>query len=735
MDEGASDYLRVPAERLTPVCDPNGFGFRTTAEVAPLEATIGQERAMSALELGLGIDADGFNIFVSGAPGTGRNAALREHLERVAAGKPSPPDWGYVHNFRDPAQPVSMTMPSGTMRDFARDMDKLIGTCRAKIPAAFESDDHTARVQDGRAAEIIRSTLNPILNELRRKYAEHGDAAAYLDYVEADIVSNARAFMPTDSRNAPRRPANVVEDDDFFNRYRVNVVVDGGACDGAPIVFENNPSYYNLFGRIEYRARMGVMSTDHTMIRSGALHRANGGYLALQAKDLLDAPLPWDALKRALRSGEILIENVEDQNSAFPTSSLRPQPIPVSAKIILVGSPRILRRLRRADEDFRRYFKVTAEFDTVMDRTPENVDKYAAFIASRAADNRLRPFDNTAVAAVVDYSSRLAGNQEKLTTRFMRVSDTLTEADYWAGVSGEKTVTSDDVRTAIERRKYRASLAEDRILESIEKGSVHIATEGETVGQVNGLVVYSLGDNVFGKPTRVTASVSVGRGQLVNIEREARMSGRIHNKGFMILRGYLNGKYGQDRTLSVFASLTFEQTYGQVDGDSASSTELYALLSALSGAPIRQGIAVTGSVNQTGEVQSIGGATHKIEGFFEVCKAKGLTGEQGVIIPKDNLRNLVLNDEVVEAASRGEFHIYAVSTIDEGIEILTGVEADRKDDAGKYPDATIHSRVERRLTEMSESARRAGRSRPEPEPNSTDDSPTPPDDDSSAPND
>ena len=731
MDEGASDRLRVPAERLTPICDPDGFGFQTTAEVAPLEGVIGQERAMSALELGLGIDADGFNIFVSGAPGTGRNTALREHLERVAAGKPSPPDWGYVHNFRDPSHPVSITLPSGTMRDFARDMDKLIETCRAEIPAAFESDDDSAPVQTERAAEIVRSTLKLVLNELRRKYAEYGNAASCLDEVEADILSNAQSFMPMDSRNSPRSPAaNVVEDDDFFTRYRVNVVVDGASCDGAPIVFENNPSYYNLFGRIEYRARTGAMSTDHEMIRPGALHRANGGYLALQAKDLLDAPLSWDALRRTLGSGEILIENVEDQNSAFPTSSLRPQPIPVSAKIILVGSPRTLRRLRRADEDFRCHFKVTAEFDTVMDRTPENVDKYAAFIASRVADKGLRPFDNTAVAAVVDYSSRLAGNQEKLTTRFMRVSDILTEADYWAGVSGEKTVTSDNVRIAIERRKYRVSLAEDRILESIEKGSVHIATEGEAVGQVNGLVVYSLGDNVFGKPTRVTASVSVGRGQLVNIEREARMSGRVHNKGFMILRGYLNGKYGQDGTLSMFASLTFEQTYGQVDGDSASSTELYALLSALSGAPIRQGIAVTGSVNQAGEVQAIGGATHKIEGFFEVCKAKGLTGEQGVIIPKDNLRNLVLNDEAVEAASRGQFHIYAVSTIDEGIEVLTGIEAGRKDDAGKYPDATIHSMVERRLTEMRESARRAGRSRPEPEPNSTDDSPTPPEDDS-----
>ena len=449
------------------------------------------------------------------------------------------------------------------------------------------------------------------------------------------------------------------------------------------------------------------------MIKSGAIHQANGGYLVLQANDLLSNPLSWDTLKRTLRSGEIHIENIGERHSAFPTSSMRPQPIPLSAKIVLVGSPPILRLLRSADPDFRRYFKVTAEFDTVMDRTAENVGEYAAFVSGQVSEKSLRPFDKTAVATIVDYSSRLTQDQEKLTTRFMAISDIMSEAEYWAGKSKCGRVTSKHVTKAIDERRYRASVVEDRILESIERDAVHISTEGCAVGQVNGLAVYFRGDHNFGRPSRITARVSVGRGQVVNVERDTRMSGRIHNKGFMILRGYLNGKYGEQRPLSMSASVTFEQTYGNVDGDSASSTELYALLSSLSGVPIRQGIAVTGSVNQTGEVQSIGGATHKIEGFFDVCKAKGLTGEQGVIIPRDNIRNLMLRPEVVEAVRDGMFHIYAVSTIDEGIEALTGTEAGEKGEDGKYPEGTIHCLVERRLEEMSRSARRASRSRSE----------------------
>ena len=797
------ECLKVPVERLTRVCDPDSLGFETTSEVSPLEGTIAQERAMSALELGLGIEADGFNIFVSGAPGTGRNKALQDHLDCVAAGKPNPPDWGYLYNFQDVTQPVSVALPCGEMRVFAYDMEGLIETCRAEIPAAFESNEYSHRVQEavdaiqrerlaitqrievearargftlsftqvgitpmpmhpeGRGltqeefghlpreaqeeirersealqhtlthamsefrrlnketavrsrdvdVELVRFTLKPIIDELQNKYREHPELVGFLDMVEADIVSNPQVFKPTVDGNLPQPPGIVDSSgDDFFTRYRVNDIVDNTLCDGAPIVFEHNPTYYNLFGRIDYRARMGAMDTDHTMIKSGAIHRANGGYLVIQANELLANPLSWDTLKRCLRSGEIRVENIGELNSAFPTSSMRPQAIPMNAKIILVGSPPLLRLLRNTDPDFRRYFKVSAEFDIVMDRTSNNIRMYSAFVAGQVLEKGIKSFDKTGVAALVDYSTRLTQDQDKLTTRFMSISDMMSEADYWAGSYGDDRVDSRHVTHAIRERKYRASLAEERILESIEKDSVHISTEGSAAGQVNGLAVYFKGDHYFGRPSRITASVSVGRGQIVNVERETRMSGRIHNKGFMIIRGYLNGKYGGRRPLSMSASITFEQTYSDVDGDSASSTELYALLSALAEVPIKQGIAVTGSVNQTGEVQSIGGATHKIEGFFEVCKAKGLTGEQGVIIPRDNIRNLMLNPDVVEAVRGGMFHIYGVATIDEGIEVLTGVEAGVKDENGNYPEGSIHLLVERRLEEMSRSARQTSRS-------------------------
>ncbi|MDA1349911.1 MAG: AAA family ATPase, partial [Chloroflexi bacterium] len=417
----------------------------------------------------------------------------------------------------------------------------------------------------------------------------------------------------------------------------------------------------------------------------------------------------WDTLKRSLRSGQVRIENIGEQLSAVPSSTLRPQAIPINAKVVLVGSPKILRLLQVADEDFGRYFKVTAYFDMLMDRTMENQSKYASFVAARCQGEGLHPFHKTAVARIIDYSSRLVQDQEKLTTQFMNVSDMITEANYWAEKDGSSIVRGEHVKKAIEERHYRASLTEERIREMIETGVIHISTDGKAVGQVNGLAVLAIGDHAFGSPSRITARASMGRGQVVNIERETQMSGKIHNKGFMILTGYLQGKYGQDRPLSLSASIGFEQTYSEVDGDSASSTELYALLSELSGLPIDQGIAVTGSVNQSGEVQAIGGATYKVEGFYDVCKAVGLTGRQGVMIPRDNLRNLVLREDVVEAAREGKFHIYGVSTIDEGIEVLTGVPAGTPQGDGEYPEGTVHRLVVSRLKEMARKARRLGK--------------------------
>ena len=586
-------------------------------------------------------------------------------------------------------------------------------------------------------ADLVRFTLTPIIDELQEKYADHSHVVTHLDDVEADMVVNTQVFKPVSDGPRPSPPPlgerTALSADDrsaqgiesFLARYRVNDLVDNTFCNGAPVEFEQNPSYYNLFGRIDYRAVAGMMTTDHTMIRSGAIHRANGGYLVIQARDLLRSGLAWDTLKRVLWSGEIRVENIGEQDTPLPTTSMRPQPIPVSAKVVLVGTPGILGALRRSDEDFRRYFKVTAEFDRTMERTSENLSRYASFVASEVARNGLRPFDSSAVAAVLDHSSRMVGNQAKLTTRFMSMADVLTEADYWAGKSGCDTVELGHVEKALQQREYRASLTDERMRESIENDTIRIDTQGEVVGQLNGLAVYYLGEHSFGRPSRVSARVSVGSGRVINIDRETRMSGRIHNKGFLILNGYLQGKYGRSRRLSMSASITFEQSYSQIEGDSASSTELYALLSALSGLPTRQGIAVTGSVNQAGEVQAIGGATPKIEGFYKICEARGLTGDQGVMIPKDNVRNLVLNREVIDAVEAGKFHIYAVSTIDEGIEVLTGVEAGDLGEDGEYPDGTVHQLVEQRLREMDRSARRENqrqRDRDQSESDTTDDS-------------
>ena len=795
------DHLRVSIEQLAPVCDPDSLGFETTSDLDPLSGTIGQERAVSALELGLEIEAPGFNIFVSGAPGTGRNPSLRSQLEKVGAQRPSPPDWGYIYNFQDPIQPTPISLPCGMMRELRHDMDQLIETCRAQIPAAFESDDYAHRLEEAMAqvqrqrqgigedlesqarakgftisstqvgitpiplhpegrpltqeefeqlpeeareqlraaadelqgqivnvmseyqrlnkdakelnlsvdAELVSFTLKPIVDELQSKYAAHTRVVRYLDEVEADMVTQTQVFKPAEeTAPAPLRESGTPEEN-FFSRYQINDLIDNTYCNGAPAEFEQNPTYYNLFGRIDYRARMGALTTDHTMIKPGAIHRANGGYLVIQAKDLLTSNLAWDTLKRVLRSGEIRIENIGEQHTPLPTTSMRPQPIPVSAKVVLVGGPEILRALQTVDEDFRRYFKVIAEFDTAMDRTPDNVALCAAFMAAEVQQNGLRPVHKTGVAAVVDYSSRLVEDQTKLTARLRNVSDVLIESDYWAGKSGASTVAADHVEKALRERDYRASLTEERLRAFIENDTIRIDTEGTAVGQLNGLAVYSLGEHSFGRPGRISARVSVGRGRVINIDRETRMSGRIHNKGFLILNGYLQGKYGQDGPLSMSASLTFEQSYSEIDGDSASSTELYALISELSGLPVRQGIAVTGSVNQAGDVQAIGGATHKIEGFFEVCKSKGLTGDQGVLIPRDNVRNLTLYREVVDTVAAGKFHIYAVSTIDEGIEVLTGIEAGRAGADGDYPNGTVHALVVRRLAEMNRKAKEASR--------------------------
>jgi lon-related putative ATP-dependent protease len=456
---------------------------------------------------------------------------------------------------------------------------------------------------------------------------------------------------------------------------------------------------------VEKEAQFGALVTDFTMIRGGSLHRANGGYLILPVEELLRNPFSYDSLKRALKNEHIVIEEAEERLGFIVTKSLKPEPIPLDLKVILIGDPLLYQRLYILDMEFSQLFKVKADFDITMDRTAENVQQYSAFVCTLCQKENLRHLDRSGLAKLVEYSSRLAEDQEKLSTKFAEVADIIREANFYAVQEKSDLVTAAHVKKAIEERVYRSKLIEEKIQEMIKRGVLLIDTEAENVGQVNGLSVIGLGDFAFGSPSRVTVSVGLGREGVIDIEREAKMGGPIHTKGVLILSGYLNEKYAQDKPLSLSARLVFEQSYQGVEGDSASSTELYCILSALAGTPIKQSLAVTGSVNQKGEVQAIGGVNEKIEGFYEVCKAKGLTGKQGVIIPDSNVQNLMLKEETVEAVKQGKFHVYSVKTIDEGIEILTGVKAGGRGEDGTFEEGTLNDRVDRRLREMAEKLR------------------------------
>ena len=555
--------------------------------------------------------------------------------------------------------------------------------------------------------QVASFTVGHRLDDLEKKYQDFDEVVLYLKEVRRDVVERAQVWKgnsdassgeeTTSTQAAPEGAAPSP-----LMRYQVNLLVDNSRCKGAPVIVEPNPTFTNLLGRIEHDVKFGGTTTDFTMLRAGALHVANGGYLVLRAKDLLEDEAAYNALKRALSSGAVTIEEPGAQMRLLTAVTLAPEPIPLDVKVILLGSPYLYYTLYSADEDFQKLFKVKADFASDMDRTPENEQSYALFIRVRSALEQLRDFHPSGVAAIVEYGSRLAEDQTKLTTRFGDVADIIREASYWAGKAGHALVSAEDVHRAADEWTYRSNQIEERAQETIATGTIMIDTTGATVGQVNGLTVSTLGDYAYGGPSRITARTFMGRAGVVNIEREVRMSGRIHNKGVMILVGYLGGQYALERPLTLSASLGFEQLYSEVEGDSASSAELYAIFSSLSGLPIKQSIAVTGSVNQRGQVQPIGGAQFKIEGFFKACQARGLTGDQGVIIPQQNVKDLMLRPEVIQACVEGKFHIWAIQTIDEGIELLTGVPAGQRDESGKFPEGTVHARVEARLKALAE---------------------------------
>jgi Predicted ATP-dependent protease len=526
---------------------------------------------------------------------------------------------------------------------------------------------------------------------------------SYLDAVQEDIVNNLGIFLGLGQQPQQQVPPELQQffmRDVVFRKYDVNVIVDNTGVEGAPAIYEQTPTYQNLFGKVEKEVQFGMMTTDFTMIRPGAVHKANGGYLVIPAEDLLRYPFAYDGLKTALKTGEVTIEEPGERLGFISARGLKPKPIPLNTKVVIIGSPQLNQLLYMHDTDFFELFKVRADFDTTMDRNEKNAEKYSIYICTMCKRFNLKHLDNSAVAKVIEYGSRLAADQMKLSTRFAEIADLIKEANFYSSQEKVPYTTAQHITRAIDEKVYRSNLIQEKIQEYIKRGIYIIDTEGAEPGQINGLSVMELGDFAFGRPSRVTASIGVGREGIIDIEREAKMGGPTHTKGVLILSGYLANKFAQDKPLTLTAKLVFEQSYGGVDGDSASSTELYAILSALSGLPIKQSLAVTGSVNQKGEVQAIGGVNEKLEGFFEVCKAKGLDGTQGALIPASNVQNLMLKEEIVQAAKEGKFTIYPIKTIDEGIEVLTGVPAGERNGDGSYPEGTVNHLVNKRLSEI-----------------------------------
>ncbi len=784
----------LSVEMLRKTVEPSGM-CATTEDLTPLKEVIGQKRATRALKFGLEIKQVGFNIYVSGLPGTGRKTAVKSFLEDVASTKPVPSDWCYVNNFQNPYEPKAIKLPAGEGKEFQHDIKSFVEETRRVLPKAFESEDYASKRDAAvEAIEEERKTLLTQLNEraikegfvlrstpigvlivpmirgkpltdqqlialpreardeiekkreklqselrsamrqlgglqkkgteevqklnkevatyaigqrvddLIEKYKEFAEVKTYLEDIRKDIIENLLKFIR--EPKTPQVPFQAPWMEELpFRKYEVNIIVDNSNLRGAPVVLELNPTHQHLFGRIEKEAQFGVLTTDFTMIRGGSLHKANGGYLVLPAEDLIRNLFSYDGLKRALMNECIDIEEAGERLGFITTKGLKPQSIPLEVKVVLIGHPYLYHQLYLLDMDFKGLFKVKADFDTTVDRSEENMREYAAFVCTFCKKEKLKHLDSSGLAKIIEYGSRLARDQQKLSTQFGVVADIIREANFYAAQDNSKYVTGNHIRKVIDEKVYRSNLMQEKIREMIERGTILIDTDGEVVGQVNGLSVMSLGDFAFGAPSRVTASIGLGRGGIIDIQREAKMAGPIHTKGVMILSGYLANKYAKDKPLSLSARLVFEQSYGMVEGDSASSTELYAILSALSEIPITQGFAVTGSVNQKGEVQAIGGVNEKIEGFFEVCKVKGLTGEQGVLIPQSNVQNLMLKEKVVNAVRNGKFHIYAVKTIDEGIELLTGVKAGLRRSDGTFEEDSVSFKVDKNLKAMAEKLR------------------------------
>ena len=787
---------KLKSQQLYTICDPQKFDFTTTAELGERMSALGQDRAISAVELGINIKSKGYNLFCLGPEGTGKTSLVKRILEEEAKKRPTPKDWAYIYNFEEPYKPHCISFPAGQGCEFAKDIDKLIEDFSVAIPSILESEEYKAGVniinekfkhkkdeymqilqkkakgknvsimhmqagmvvapmkngeilspesfdklpdeekkalindlnqmqeeiekvakdlpewEDKQRSEynllrekFIKLAVKKPIDDLKQKYKGHREIVDFLKNIQNHIITNIEDFLPDDNSGTKAGEEDALaallakmnrQEEDKFAKFKVNVIVKNEPDSGAPIVHLYHPTQGNLVGRVERIQQYGALLTDFTLIKAGALHCANGGFLLIDARKLLLQPYAWDSLKRSLASKSIKIESPGEETS-FTTISLDPEPIPLDVKIILTGDEELYELLTERDPDFSDYFKVEADFGTLMDRNDDNEIEYAKLIGSLSNKKKLRNLNKQAVARIIEHSSRLAEDSKKLTAHIASIGDLLREADYWARESNSKQIGKKHVEKAIAEQVYRNDRIKQAMLEQIDDGTILLDIKGSKVGQINGLVVYNFSRFSFGKPARITVQARIGSGEVINIERETNMSGPIHTKGVLILQSLIANRFAKDSPLSLSASIVFEQSYGGVDGDSASSTEYYCLLSAITGIPIKQNIAVTGSINQFGDIQPIGGVNEKIEGFFDVCVHKGLTGDQGVIIPRANVTNLMLREDVINAVNEGKFHIYAIDTVDDGIEILTGIKAGKANKNGEFPKGSVNWHVKQSL--------------------------------------
>ena len=767
---------------LKSICNPSLFKFDTTETLEPIQGGIGQDRGIKALEFGLNVDINGYNLYVEGPSGVGKTMYTKHFLDSISKKKKIPQDWCYVYNFDNPNEPVAIPLSAGQGKEFKEAMDKFVKDITRDIRDTFNNEDfekekalikqeydlkrsalmeqlnqtsaqygfqvksanngiYMMPVLNGKTIEeeefeklddatkkefedkssivqqhvmeaisqiksiqseadqkisewqsnVALLTVNAHINFIKSNFKRNKKITKFLDDIKKDILKNVNAFLVKDDgkSNNPQNMQRPEIQKPWLN-YRVNLFIDNSNLEGAPVIMDSNYSYPNLFGRLEYENCYGSLRTDYTMLKPGLLHNANGGYLVMQARDIVSNQLCYETLKKVLRTKELGIENSVEQHTSMVMVSLKPEPIPLNLKVILIGDEMLYQTLISVDADFKKLFKIKVEFEDDAPLTLDNMNKLARVIHGFCEAEELPPLDKTAMARVIEYASKLANDQTKLSTRFGEITQIIGEAGTLARLNKDKVITGETVDLALAQRDEREQKYNEKYFDMINSNTLLIDTSGFKVGQINGLTVMNLGNYSFGLPVKITANTYVGKNGIINIEREVDMSGSSHSKGILILSGYLGEMFAQDMPLSLTASLCFEQLYNGVDGDSASSTELYAILSSLSGIPINQSIAVTGSVNQKGEIQPIGGVNEKIQGFFEICKMRGLDGSHGVMIPKSNEKNLNLSDEVIEAVKDKKFHIYAISTIEQGIELLTGVPAGKKDLSGRFPAGSIN---------------------------------------------